>query len=113
MYIDLSSSFSVALTVMLEGASRSSFSHVSSRPPSLQFCTTARASRTLHLEIPGRLIPPTVTLHTASFSLSPRQLVHGSSVMKEERRDLVRSELVSLYVRASRENTPSHGLDIV
>ena len=58
-------------------------------------------------------MPPTVTLHTASLSLSPRQFVHGASVMKDERRDLVRSELVSLYVRASLEKTPSHGLDIV
>ena len=33
--------------------------------------------------------------------------------MNEDSLDLVRSELVSLYVRASLEKTPSQGLDIV
>ena len=113
MYIERSSSLSVDWTVTLSGTSLSRLSHVSSKPPSLQFCTTAKASSTLQLEIPGRFTPPTVTLQTASFSLSPRQFEHGSSVMNEDSLDLVRSELVSLYVRASLEKTPSQGLDIV
>ena len=61
-----------------------------------QFCTTARASRTLQNDISGRETPPTVTILTALFSFLPRQSGHGSSVIYDVSRDLVRFELVSV-----------------
>ena len=95
MNIDLSSSFS-AFIESDGGGSLSSLSHVSSNPPILQYWTVARASNTLQLEIPGRVVEPTVTPLTALFSFLPSQSEHGSSVMNEESLDLVLSEDVSV-----------------